>query len=249
MSLAHTLGQMMNNLLEVRDLSVQYGGLWALQHIECVIGEGEFVAFVGANGAGKTTLFKALSGVVKIAPGGTISFRGREMSRMPAHKRALAGIAHVPEGRHVFKTLTVGENLRLGAYRREGRLRWHEMLDSVYAVFPKLKERRDQLAGTLSGGEQQMLAIGRGLLACPNLLLLDEPSMGLAPVIVKEIFRSIFKIHRETGLTIGLVEQRAQEAMAQADRTYIIETGKIVKEVTKEDSVDKEEFHRLYLGL
>ncbi len=214
-------------MLKIRSLDVAYGGLKALSDVSLDVEEGQLVAVVGPNGAGKTTLFKAISGVVTPIAG-EIVYKGRSLRAVPPDERAKLGIAHVPEGRQVFASMTVMENLEMGAYARRGRVRWSDLLPSIMEIFPLLAERRDQLAGTLSGGEQQMLAIGRGLAAAPDLLMLDEPSMGLAPAIVDAIFDRIEFIRRTQGLTILLVEQRVVEALELCDRGYVLEwpTGK-----------------------
>src|ERR1700712_1738821 len=188
-----------SNMLEVTNLSVAYGGLRALTDVTLSVKEGQFVTVVGPNGAGKSTLFKAISGTVPPATG-QISFMGQDLSRLAPARRAHLGIAHVPEGRQVFKTLTVRENLEMGAYPKAGRAAWHHTLDRIHTLFPILPERATQLAGTLSGGEQQMVAIGRGLACAPRLLMLDEPSMGLAPPVAHTIFERVSQIHREDAL-------------------------------------------------
>src|SRR5438094_2074877 len=199
-------------MLSVDDLSVSYGGLAALRGVSLTVDEGQFVAIVGPNGAGKTTLFKSVSGTVTPSAG-KIEFEGRNLLAVPPAERAQLGIAHVPEGRQVFASMTVMENLEMGAYTRNGRARWAQLLPTILELFPVLAERRDQLAGTLSGGEQQMLTIGRGLASSPKLLLLDEPSMGLAPAVADLIFDRITEVHRVDGVTILLVEQRVAEAL------------------------------------
>ena len=219
-------------LLEIKNLALDYGAVRALDGISLEVGENEIVAVLGANGAGKTSLLKAISALRKPSSG-SILFRGEDISGMPAFSLAARGIAHVPEGRRVFSTLSVRENLTLGMYgvrhaREKGRL--SDMEERVYDLFPILKERRRQLAGTLSGGEQQMLAIGRALVSSPSLLLLDEPSLGLAPIIVQEIFSLIGKIHDEEKVAILLVEQNARKALKAASRAYILELGRIVAE-------------------
>src|SRR6476660_9948765 len=235
-------------MLEVRDLSVAYGGLRALERVTLSVAEGRFVTLVGPNGAGKSTLFKTISGVV--APvSGSISFAGEDLlSRRPS-ERAHLGIAHVPERRQVFKTLTVRENLEMGAYPKAGRAQWVQTLDRIHTLFPILAERSAQLAGTRSGGEQQMLAIGRGLASAPRLLMLDEPSMGLAPTIVDDIFERIKQVHREHGLTILLVEQRATEALEACDRGYVLETGRVVLEGPRDTLMSDARVRRAYLGM
>jgi branched-chain amino acid transport system ATP-binding protein len=235
-------------VLKIRSLSVAYGGLQALSGVTLDVEQGEFVAVVGPNGAGKTTLFKAISGVVP-PQGGEISYKGMDLMSVAPAERAQRGIAHVPEGRQVFASLTVMENLEMGAYTRNGRARWHELLPTILALFPVLEERRSQLAGTLSGGEQQMLAIGRGLASAPELLLLDEPSMGLAPAVVDAIFERIHQIHRDHGLTILLVEQRVAEALESCDRGYVLETGRVVMQGRHDELVADPRVKRAYLGM
>ena len=235
-------------MLQIRSLDVAYGGLHALTGVSLDVGEGEFVAVVGPNGAGKSTLFKTISGVVPPVSG-TITFEGGNLlSRRPS-ERAHLGIAHVPEGRQVFKTLTVRENLEMGAYPRAGRTQWAQTLDRIHTLFPILAERSSQLAGTLSGGEQQMLAIGRGLAGAPRLLMLDEPSMGLAPSVADLIFDRISQIHREDGLTILLVEQRVAEALERSDHGYVLETGHIVLAGRYQSLLADDRVRRSYLGL
>ena len=221
---------MMTSLLEVKDLCLDYGAVRALNHVSLKVEENEIVAVLGANGAGKTSLLKAISGLVRPSEG-SIHFKGDDLSRIQACSLASRGIAHVPEGRRVFSTLSVRENLLLGKYgvrnsREKADL--DSLEERVYALFPILKDRRRQLAGTLSGGEQQMLAIGRALVSSPSLLLLDEPSLGLAPIIVQEIFGLIKKIHEEEKVAILLVEQNARKALKAASRAYILELGKMV---------------------
>ena len=203
-----------------------YDGLQALSDVALDVGEGEFVTIVGPNGAGKTTLLKAIGGGV-VSAAGRIEYRGENIATRPPHARARLGIAHVPEGRKVFSSLSVLENLEVGSYRSAARPQRAEGLDTVYGLFPVLRERRTQLAGSLSGGEQQMLAIGRGLMARPDLLLLDEPSQGLGPRIVEMIFEAIAAIRRARRLTILLVEQRVVEALELCDRGYVLETGRV----------------------
>lgn len=215
-------------LLEVGGLSVRYGPVQALRGISFSVGRGEIVALIGANGAGKSTTLRALSGIVRPASG-DILFGGRSIAGLPPHRVARLGMAHVPEGRGVFANMNVLENLEMGAYARGSRREEAETLDRVYSLFPRLSERSGQLAGTLSGGEQQMLAIGRALMARPDLLLLDEPSMGLSPLLVGEIFRMIAEINR-SGTTILLVEQNAYMALSVARRAYVLETGAILLE-------------------
>jgi branched-chain amino acid transport system ATP-binding protein len=234
-------------VLKIRSLDVAYGGLRALSGVSLDVERGQFVAVVGPNGAGKTTLFKTISGVVTPA-GGEISYNGQNLLAVPPAERAQLGIAHVPEGRQVFASMTVMENLEMGAYTRKGQARWSESLGMILELFPILSERRDQLAGTLSGGEQQMLAIGRGLASAPDLLMLDEPSMGLAPTIVDAIFERINQVHK-TGLTILLVEQRVAEALETCDHGYVLETGRVALEGTHKTLMSDERVRRAYLGM
>jgi branched-chain amino acid transport system ATP-binding protein len=235
-------------MLEVQNLSVAYGGLRALNSVSLTVRQGQFVTVVGPNGAGKSTLFKAICGIVPPLDG-TIAFEGQDLLRRPAARRAHLGIAHVPEGRQVFRTLTVRENLEMGAYPKAGRAQWAQMLDRIHTLFPILAERAAQLAGTLSGGEQQMLAIGRGLACAPKLLMLDEPSMGLAPAVADMIFDRISQIHREDGLTILLVEQRVAEALELSDHGYVLETGRMVLDGPYEHLLADDRVRRSYLGL
>jgi len=235
-------------VLSIQSLDVAYGGLRALSGVTLEVARGQFVAVVGANGAGKTTLFKTISGTV-VPMSGTITYNGRDLLAIPPAERAQLGISHVPEGRQVFASMTVMENLEMGAYTKAGRTRWAQSLPTILELFPVLAERRDQLAGTLSGGEQQMLAIGRGLASAPELLMLDEPSMGLAPTIVDDIFERIHQVHRETGLTILLVEQRAAEALESCDRGYVLETGRVVLEGPHDTLMSDPRVRRAYLGM
>ena len=234
-------------MLKIRSLDVAYGGLRALSGVSLDVERGQFVAVVGPNGAGKTTLFKTISGVVTPAAG-EITYNGQNLLAVPPAERAQLGIAHVPEGRQVFASMTVMENLEMGAYTRKGQARWSETLPMILQLFPILAERRDQLAGTLSGGEQQMLAIGRGLASAPELLMLDEPSMGLAPAIVDAIFERIQLIHKN-GLTILLVEQRVAEALETCDHGYVLETGRVSMEGNHKTLMSDERVRRAYLGM
>ena len=235
-------------MLSIRSLDVAYGGLEALRGVSLEVARGEFVAVVGANGAGKSTLFKTISGTVTPVAG-SITYNGSDLLAVSPAERAQLGIAHVPEGRQVFASMTVMENLEMGAYTRAGRARWGELLPAILDLFPVLAERRDQLAGTLSGGEQQMLAIGRGLASAPELLMLDEPSMGLAPAVVDLIFERIGQIHRERGLTILLVEQRVGEALEACDRGYVLETGRVVLSGARAELMADARVKRAYLGM
>ncbi len=235
-------------MLEIRDLSVAYGGLRALTGVSLRVEQGQFVTVVGANGAGKSTLFKAVSGVVP-AQSGTIRYEGADLLAMRPDRRAHLGIAHVPEGRQVFKGMTVRENLELGADTKAGRQSWARTLERIHALFPRLADRATQLAGTLSGGEQQMLAIGRGLASGPRLLMLDEPSMGLAPAVADMIFDRIAQIHREDGMTVLLVEQRVGEALELCDQGFVLETGRLVMQGTYQALMADDRIRQSYLGL
>ncbi len=235
-------------MLEISNLCVSYGGRPALGDVSLTVRSGELVAVVGPNGAGKTTLFNAVSGIVPAA-GGSIRFDGRDLLAVAPSERPHLGIAHVPEGRQVFPSLTVLENLQMGAYSAAGRAAWAENLAHIHAWFPVLAERSAQLAGTLSGGEQQMLAIGRGLASAPRLLLLDEPSMGLAPAVADDIFERIVEIHRSTRLSVLLVEQRVAEALNFAHRGYVLETGRVILEGDHDTLRDDDRIRAAYLGM
>ena len=235
-------------MLEISDLSVSYGGLAALRGVSLAVAEGQFVAIVGPNGAGKTTLFKAISGTV-VPSGGRIEFEGRDLLAVPPSERAHLGIAHVPEGRQVFASLSVLENLEMGAYALRRRGDWPRHLERIFTLFPVLAERRRQLAGTLSGGEQQMLAIGRGIASAPRLLLLDEPSMGLAPTVADQIFDRIAALHQEDGVTLLLFEQRVAEALESCDYGYVLETGRVVLEGPHRALIADDRVRRAYLGM
>ena len=234
-------------MLKISGLSVAYGGLHALEDVSLEVAEGEFVTIVGPNGAGKTTLMRAISGAVR-GTAGRLEFRGRDLTPLPAHQRAALGIAHVPEGRRIFSSLSVLENLELGSYRRAARAQRAEGLEAVLALFPVLRERRQQLAGSLSGGEQQMVALGRGLMAQPDLLLLDEPSLGLGPRVVEQIFETIDRIRKSRRLTILLVEQRVVEALELCDRGYVLETGRVALEGAHDALLADPRVQRAYLG-
>ncbi len=233
-------------LLEVRDLHVYYGQIHALKGISLHVERGEIVTLIGANGAGKTTTLRTISGLLR-PRSGSVWFEGEELSRLPAHEVVRRGVVQVPEGRRVFGQLTVLENLELGAFTRTDPQGVREDLDRVLTLFPRLRERIHQVAGTLSGGEQQMLAIGRGLMARPRVLLMDEPSMGLAPLLVEQIFEAIGEINRQ-GTTILLVEQNAFMALETAHRGYVLETGSIVLEGRAEALRENPEVKRAYLG-
>ncbi|HPG72610.1 MAG TPA: ABC transporter ATP-binding protein [Syntrophales bacterium] len=233
-------------LLEIRDLRVKYGNVEALHGINLSVGEGEIVAILGANGAGKSTTLMAVSRIVK-SSAGSIEFNGKALQRLKAHDVVREGIIQVPEGRRIFNTLTVEENLSLGAFVRTDATRIAKTREWIYELFPILRERRDQLGGTLSGGEQQMLAIARGLMAEPKILLLDEPSLGLAPLLVKAIFRTLVTINR-AGVTIVLVEQNAKAALKLANRGYILEVGNVVLEDSAEALLANPEVRKAYLG-
>jgi len=231
-------------LLVVENLVVAYGSIEAVKGISFVVHKGELVTILGANGAGKTTTMRTISGLIK-PKSGSIRYKNIELTNLPAHKIVGLGISQAPEGRRVFGTLTVEENLMLGAYTKPKVNT--EILDWIYQLFPRLKERRTQLAGTLSGGEQQMLAIGRALMSDPEMLLLDEPSLGLAPVLVKMIFETIKQI-KENGVTVLLVEQNAKAALKLADRGYVLEVGKIVMEGTSQELMSSPKIQEAYLG-
>jgi branched-chain amino acid transport system ATP-binding protein len=234
-------------LLTLEDVHVHYGKVAALKGLSLDVGEGEIVALIGANGAGKTTTLKTISGVRPVTSG-AIRFEGRDLLGVPAHKRVQLGISQAPEGRRIFPGMTVVENLEMGAYgRKGGRDALAPDLERVYGLFPRLAERRSQAGGTLSGGEQQMLAIGRALMARPRLLLLDEPSMGLAPKLVSQIFAVLTEINQQ-GTTILLVEQNAVQALQRADRAYVLETGRVVRSDAAAALLNDESVRAAYLG-
>jgi branched-chain amino acid transport system ATP-binding protein len=235
-------------MLRIEGVSAAYGGLRALNDISLTVEAGQFVAVVGPNGAGKTTLFKTISGTVTPVAG-RIVFEGRDISAVSPAERPHLGIAHVPEGRKVFGAMTVFENLEMGATTKAGQANWKANLDRIYTLFPVLAERRGQYAGTLSGGQQQMLAIGRGLASSPKLLMLDEPSMGLAPVVTDAIFERIQQLHREDGLTILLVEQRVAEAIEHCDYGYVLETGRVALSGTVQQLSTDDRVRQAYLGM
>ena len=234
--------------LEIKDLHVFYGKIEAIKGISVVVNQGEIVTLIGANGAGKTTTLKTVSGLRPVSSG-QIIFDGRDISNMSAHERVEIGISQAPEGRGIFPGMTVLENLEIGKYFRKNRkAEMDEDLEKVYGLFPRLKERASQAGGTLSGVEQQMLAIGRALMARPQVLLLDEPSMGLAPMMIQNIFNIITAINKDLGTTILLVEQNAQQALQRANRAYVLETGKVVKEAKASDLLNDPAVRAAYLG-
>lgn len=233
-------------MLEVKDLDVYYGVIQALKGISFHVNEGEVIALIGANGAGKTTTLHALTSLVP-AKAGSITFEGTDLKKVPGHKIVSMGMAHVPEGRRVFAQLSVYENLKMGAYTRKDKEEIKETLEMVYKRFPRLEERKNQLAGTLSGGEQQMLAMGRALMSRPKMILMDEPSMGLSPIFVNEIFNIIKDVSAD-GVTVLLVEQNAKKALSIADRAYVLETGKIILEGDAKELMNNESVKKAYLG-
>lgn len=233
-------------MLEIKDLEVHYGMIQAIKGINFEVNQGEVVALIGANGAGKTTILHTVSGI--LAPSkGSVIFEGEDITKVPGHKIVSMGMAHVPEGRRVFQELTVLQNLKLGAYTRKDKKEIEETLEMVYSRFPRLAERKNQIAGTLSGGEQQMLAMGRALMSHPRIILMDEPSMGLSPLLVNEIFDIIKKV-REDGTTVLLVEQNAKKALQIADRAYVLETGNIVLSGDAGELMNNDAIKKAYLG-
>lgn len=233
-------------LLDVKDVEVYYGFIRALKGVSLQVKRGEIVALIGANGAGKTTMLHTITGLIP-ARSGSIVYNGSDLTKVPAHKIVYMGMAHVPEGRRVFQQLSVYDNLRLGAYTRKDKKEIAESLKSVYEHFPRLAERKNQIAGTLSGGEQQMLAMGRALMSKPDIVLMDEPSMGLSPLLVKEIFAIIEELHK-AGTTILLVEQNAKMALSVADRAYVLETGSIAMEGDAKEMLNNDDIKKAYLG-
>ncbi len=233
-------------LLEVKDLEVHYGMIKAIKGISFDVKEGEVIALIGANGAGKTTTLHTITGLKK-ASAGSIIFEGQNLLKIPAHKIVGLGMAHVPEGRRIFPTLSVFQNLKLGAYTRNDKAEMAQTIEKIYQRFPRLEERKNQIAGTLSGGEQQMLAMGRALMSHPKIILMDEPSMGLSPLYVSEIF-DIIKEISAGGTTVLLVEQNAKKALSIADRAYVLETGKIVMSGDAKKMMDDESIKKAYLG-
>lgn len=236
----------MTSMLKVDDLSVHYGVIQAVKNVSFEVNEGEVVSLIGANGAGKTSILRTISGLVRPS-GGKIEFLGQEIQKAPARKIVASGLSQVPEGRHVFSGLTVMENLEMGAFLHKDRDENQKNLKKVFDRFPRLEERKNQDAATLSGGEQQMLAMGRALMSKPKLLLLDEPSMGLAPIFIQEIFDIIQDIQKQ-GTTVLLIEQNAKKALSIADRGYVLETGKIVLSGTGQDLLESDEVRKAYLG-
>ena len=233
-------------LLEIKDLEVNYGVIKAIKGVSCDVNEGEIIALIGANGAGKTTILHTITGLIQ-AKKGSIVFDGKELTKTPPHKIVSMGMAHVPEGRRIFQQLSVLENLKLGAYTRKDKSEIASTLKMVYERFPRLEERKNQVAGTLSGGEQQMLAMGRALMSKPRIILMDEPSMGLSPLLVSEIF-DIIKVINESGTTVLLVEQNAKKALSIADRAYVLETGNITLSGDAKDLINDESVKKAYLG-
>ena len=233
-------------MLEIKDLEVFYGMIQEIKGISFEVNQGEVIALIGANGAGKTTTLQTITGMLQ-AKKGHIIFEGTDITKVPGHKIVSMGMAHVPEGRRVFSHLTVYENLKLGAFTRKDKNEIEETLQKVYKSFPRLEERKNQLAGTLSGGEQQMLAMGRALMSKPRIILMDEPSMGLSPIFVEEIFRIIREISA-AGTTVLLVEQNAKKALSIADRAYVLETGNIVLSGDAEELMNNESIKKAYLG-
>lgn len=233
-------------MLEVKDINVYYGMIQAIKGISFEVNEGEVIALIGANGAGKTTTLQTITGLISPKQG-EILFEGQDITKIPAHKIVSMGMAHVPEGRRVFAQLSVLDNLKLGAFTRKDKEEIEETLLRVYKRFPRLEERKNQMAGTLSGGEQQMLAMGRALMSHPKIILMDEPSMGLSPIFVNEIFDIIQEVSK-SGTTVLLVEQNAKKALSIADRGYVLETGKIVLEGDAQMLLDNDQVKKAYLG-
>lgn len=233
-------------MLEVNDLKVYYGMIQAIKGVSFHVNEGEVIALIGANGAGKTTILHTISGLLTPKEG-TVTFEGKDIVKIPGHKIVSMGMAHVPEGRRVFAQLSVLQNLKMGAYTRKDKTEIDATLKTVFQRFPRLEERQNQLAGTLSGGEQQMLAMGRALMSHPKIILMDEPSMGLSPIFVNEIFDIIQEVSK-SGTTVLLVEQNAKKALSIADRAYVLETGKIVLEGKASDLLNDDSIKKAYLG-
>lgn len=233
-------------MLEIKDLEVFYGMIQAIKGVSFEVNEGEVIALIGANGAGKTTILHTITGLLD-ARCGSVIFDGTDITKVPAHRIVSMGMAHVPEGRRVFANLSVYQNLKMGAYTRKDKQEIEDTLNMVYDRFPRLKERQNQMAGTLSGGEQQMLAMGRALMSRPRIILMDEPSMGLSPIFVNEIF-DIIKEVSTSGTTVLLVEQNAKKALSISDRAYVLETGKIVLDGKADDLLNNDSIKKAYLG-
>ena len=233
-------------LLEVKDLEVYYGVIQALKGISFEVNKGEIVTLIGANGAGKTTTMQSIMGLIP-AKAGSVTYNGQDITKTPAHKIVHLGMTQVPEGRHVFQELTVYENLMMGAYTQKNKAQIKKDIEEIYTRFPRLAERKNQIAGTLSGGEQQMLAMGRAMMCHPDLLMLDEPSMGLSPLLVDQVF-DIIKDYHKQGTTILLVEQNAGKSLAVSDRAYVLENGRIVLSGTGEELLKSDEVKKAYLG-
>ena len=233
-------------MLEIKDLEVFYGMIQAIKGVSFEVNEGEVIALIGANGAGKTTILHTITGLLD-ARCGSVIFDGTDITKVPAHRIVSMGMAHVPEGRRVFANLSVYQNLKMGAYTRKDKQEIEDTLNMVYDRFPRLKERQNQMAGTLSGGEQQMLAMGRALMSRPRIILMDEPSMGLSPILVNEIF-DIIKEVSASGTTVLLIEQNAKKALSISDRAYVLETGKIVLDGKADDLLNNDSIKKAYLG-
>lgn len=233
-------------MLEIKDLEVYYGMIQAIKGVSFEVNQGEVIALIGANGAGKTTILHTITGLLSPKKG-SVLFEGTDITKVPAHKIVSMGMAHVPEGRRVFSELSVLENLKMGAYTRKNKAEVEEALQGVYKRFPRLEERKNQMAGTLSGGEQQMLAMGRALMSKPKIILMDEPSMGLSPILVNEIF-DIIQAVSKSGTTVLLVEQNAKKALSIADRAYVLETGKIILQGDADKLLNDESVKKAYLG-
>lgn len=232
--------------MEVKDIEVYYGMIQAIKGVSFHVNQGEVIALIGANGAGKTTILHTISGLLS-PKSGSVLFEGQDITKVPGHKIVSMGMAHVPEGRRVFAQLTVLQNLKMGAYTRKNKEEIRQTLENVFLRFPRLEERQNQLAGTLSGGEQQMLAMGRALMSHPKIILMDEPSMGLSPIFVNEIFDIIQEVSKG-GTTVLLVEQNAKKALSIADRAYVLETGKIVLDGKAQDLLNDDSVKKAYLG-
>lgn len=234
-------------MLTVKDLNVSYGAIHAIHDVSLTVNDGEIVSLIGANGAGKTTILHTITGLKK-AQSGSVIYNDKDLLKTEPSKIITLGMAHVPEGRHIFPAMTVAENLEMGAYIRNDKDGIQKSVKEVFERFPRLKERRRQLAGTLSGGEQQMLAVGRALMSNPKIILMDEPSMGLSPLLVKEIFHIIQEVHKQ-GITVLLVEQNAKMALSIADRAYVLETGSISMSGDAKELLNNEQVKKAYLGL